>query len=96
MPAAGVSHFAPPPGERSLCRAFLVLGGFPLSAQGLQSERCGPGRSSVSKFSSAKNSAGGGWETACGGQQAEARNIYARLKPHFGSGRVIVTADSSQ
>ncbi|KAJ1188787.1 hypothetical protein NDU88_005544 [Pleurodeles waltl] len=29
MPAAGISHFAPAPGERSLCRAFLVLGRLP-------------------------------------------------------------------
>ncbi|KAJ1184621.1 hypothetical protein NDU88_001424 [Pleurodeles waltl] len=29
MPAAGVSHFAPAPGERSLCCAFLVLGRLP-------------------------------------------------------------------
>ncbi|KAJ1155954.1 hypothetical protein NDU88_008679 [Pleurodeles waltl] len=31
MPAAGVSHFAPAPGERSLCRAFPVLGRLPFA-----------------------------------------------------------------
>ncbi|KAJ1140898.1 hypothetical protein NDU88_007235 [Pleurodeles waltl] len=75
---------------RSWCR-----GGFLSSAQGLQTERCGPVRSSVPKFSSAKNYAGDGWETACGGQQAEARDIHAELMPRFGSGRVIIAADTS-
>ncbi|KAJ1115320.1 hypothetical protein NDU88_003545 [Pleurodeles waltl] len=71
-------------------------GGFPSPAQGLQTERCGPGRSPEARFSSAKNSAGGGWETACGGHQAEARDIQARLKPHFRSGRVVIAAGSAR
>ncbi|KAJ1118517.1 hypothetical protein NDU88_006708 [Pleurodeles waltl] len=95
MPAAGVSHFAPAPGERSLCRAFPVQGRLPFACSRSPDRAMWAGPQPRGQIQLARNSAGGGWETACGGQQAEARDIQARLKPHFRSGRVVIAAGSA-
>ncbi|KAJ1208386.1 hypothetical protein NDU88_003772 [Pleurodeles waltl] len=94
MPAAGVSHFAPAPGERSLCRAFLVLGRLPFICSRSPDRALWAGSQLRVQIQLSEEFCM--WRVGSGGQQAEARDIHARLKPHFGSGCVIITADTSQ